>query len=205
MKKYILTTLVAVSLSASVQAATIAIGAGFGATSGIIPQTSGGTLLTAGGYYIGVGVFGSAPIITTPASLFAAVNTAFAEFGNATAATSGATQGKITASITAIPGAPATFNTKEIYLIVGNAATRALSTEFAILQGTPTWSFPADTAAGGATTLTVSSIASFAPVSGAGTEVDLATDSVRLASAIPEPSASVLGLLALGFLVRRKR
>lgn len=204
MKKYILTTLVAISLSASVQAATIAIGAGFGATSGIIPQTNGGTLLTAGGYYIGVGVFGATPVINGPADLLAAVTTGFTEFGNATSATSGATQGKITASITAIPGTPATFNTKEIYLIVGNAATRALSTEFAILQGTPTWNFPADTAAGGATTLTVSSIASFNTIANAGTEVDLATDSVRLA-VVPEPTSSVLGLLALGLLARRKR
>ena len=204
MKKYIITTLIGLSLCASLQAATIAIGAGFGATSGIIPQTSGGTLLTSGGYYIGVGVFGTTPVISGPADLLAAVTVGFTEFGNATSATSGATQGKITASITAIPGTPATFNTKEIYLIVGNAATRALSTEFAILQGTPTWSFPADTAAGGATALTVSSIASFNTIANAGAELDLATDSVRLA-VVPEPTTSVLGLLALGLLARRKR
>lgn len=208
MKLQILAFIGAVALPVGAEAATIAIGSGFGAAQGIIAQTSSGASLSAGGYYIGVGTFDAVPTIGSPTDLLAAVTTSFKEFGNATSPTAvGATQGKIAASITSIPATPADFNTKELYIVVGNAATKAASTEFAILRGTPTFNFPADTAAAGGTTYNMVSAISFAPVAGAGTEVDNATgvDGVQLA-AIPEPSAALLAA-AVGVLglARRRR
>lgn len=181
---------------------------------GVIAATSTGTVLTAGGYYIGVGSFGdSAPGAVTDDLSFASVLASFKEFASATAPTSGTTQGTIVGSFVgtgAAPNTPADFNAKSLYILVGNAATRALSTEFAILQGTPTWSFVGDVTIGSASaTVTLVDSTAFAVTAGAGTEIDNQTgkDNVGLRPlvTVPEPSALMLGFLSLGFLARRKR
>jgi hypothetical protein len=176
---------------------------------GVIATTSGGTTLTAGGYYISVGSYGdaAAPVVTDNASFVAAL-ASFKEFASATAPTSGTTQGTITGSFVgtgSAPNAPSDFNSKSLYILVGNAATRAASTEFAIIQGTPTWSFVGDVTIGSASA-TISLIDSTAFSAVAGAEVDNATgkDNITL-RAIPEPSAAILGILSLGLLARRKR
>lgn len=192
--------------SASSFAATISV---VRSGNGVIATTSGGTTLTAGGYFISVGSYGdaAAPVVTNDASFLAAL-ASFKEFASATAPTSGTTQGTITGSFVGTGGAPNTpadFNSKSLYILVGNAATRAASTEFAIMQGTPTWSFVGDVTIGSASaTITLIDATAFSAV--AGTEIDNATgkDNIQL-RAIPEPSAMLLGLLSLGLIARRKR
>lgn len=125
-----------VTLTVEAHSATIAIGAGFGPTSGVMAQLISGPLLSGGGYYIGVGVFDVTPVIKGPADLQFAVN-AFTEFGSATSSTTGATKGKIAASITAIPANPAIFNSNEMYLLIGNGATKEVSTQFSPSCGEP--------------------------------------------------------------------
>jgi len=201
------TILLLLASAAISQAATISV---VRSGNGVIAVTSTGTLLSAGGYYISVGSFASAPSVTDQAS-FLSTLASFKEFASATAPTTGTTAGTITGSFVgtgAAPNAPADFNSKSIYILVGNAASRAASTEFAIIQGTPAWSFVGDVTIGSASA-TVSLIDSTAFSAVAGTEIDNASgkDNIQLRSVveIPEPSAMFLavGALAIGF--RRKR
>jgi hypothetical protein len=177
---------------------------------GIIPVTTTGTVLSTGGYYIGVGTFSMIPEVRDPASLAAAVS-AFSEFARSTAPTSGGTAGTITGSFSSFGGAtPATFNSREIFVVVGNQSTRETSTEFAILRGTPAWTFAGDVTAADSTAVVIQSVNSFDTLSGAGTEVDpgaTGQDRVALALAVVVPEPSSIVLLAMGALglIRRRR
>lgn len=188
------------------QAATISV-VRSGPGTGIIPVTSGGTLLSTGNFYIGVGSYATAPDVGS--ELIKALAD-FKEFANSTAPTSGGPAGTITGTFAANGSSatttPADFNAKELYILVGNGATKALSTEFALLKGTPVWNFVGDVSLGAASaTVTLANLESFSAIFG--TEVDNAqgSDSVRLV-AVPETGSAVLSILAtLGLLTRRKR
>ncbi len=176
---------------------------------GVVATTAGGTALTTGGYYIGVGSFTTIPTITNAASLLAAV-AAFNEFASALSpSAAGGTQGTITGSFTGGLSNASLYNSKEIYMVVGNGTTRALSTEFAIIQGTPTWNFTSDTSAADSISVIMRDVTSFTPLANAGTEIDVADpllkDGLRLV-AIPEVSSVFLmGLSGLLLAVRRRK
>jgi hypothetical protein len=198
--------LIAIALTACSSAVTLNVGTGFGTGVGIIAQTSNGTDLTSGGYYIGLGTFASAPATGTQSQLISAVG-GFQELTSATSPTSGGTQGKIAGSFVSIN---TDFNSKPIYFLIGNAATKAASTEFAIFTMSPATSFPAAMGGSGATAITVGNINQINTFAGAGTEIDSASgvsDRVKLASVvvIPETSTSLLGALGALALLRRRR
>lgn len=176
---------------------------------GVVGVTSTGTVLSTGGYYIGVGSYGdTAPTITDDATFLTAL-ASFKEFASATSPTTGGTVGTITGSFASNGGAtPADFNAKTLYILVGNAASRAASTEFALIQGTPSWSFVGDVTIGSASaTISLVDSTAFSVVGVAGTEIDQATgqDRIQMRAVIPEPSSILLGLLGLGLIARRKR
>lgn len=194
-------------------AATVTLARGIGNV-GIIAQESTGTALSAGGYYIAVGTFTNSsgatevPVITTEFSSLLEAVAAFDVFGAGTAPTSGTTLGTLSTVITA-SGAPdpTVFQTKQLFVLVGNAATKALSTQWGIFSMTTPVFFPADVAAANSTTVTTSTFAAIAPLQNAGTAIDNASgaDGFRLVAAIPEPSAALLGAIgALGLLRRRR-
>lgn len=195
---------------ANSNAATIAVGQGFGTNVGIVAKqqfANGGAVLSGGGYYLSVGTFATEPTITDFATLLAAVSSfsSFAELTSPTAA--GATQGSIVGSFTSTGGAdPAVFNTKSIYMLVGNGATRAASTEWAIINTGV--AFPANVTLSGSTPVTLSSINSFTTLANAGTEIDIASgtgkDQLQLVG-VPEPSAALLGAIGVLGLLRRRR
>lgn len=202
-----MTKLIALSLLSLAGAATAATVNVVRAGNGVIATTSTGTVLSTGGYYIGVGSFASVPTVSDVASLQAAVN-AFREFAAVTSPTAaGNTQGTITGSFVGTGGAtPDNFNSQELFFLVGNAATKALSTEFAILRNQGTWAFPSNVVPGATSiTLNLGTVADFNTLPGAGTEIDNAgKDGVQLV-AVPEPGVSVLALAGLGLLARRRR
>lgn len=203
MKSILLTLLLTTAFSSAV---TISVSR---AGEGLIPVTTAGTALSTGGYYIGVGSFDVVPTITGPASLQAAV-TAFNVFASATSPTTGGTVGTIVGSFTAAGGAnPDKFNSSSIYFLIGNAATKDASTEFAIFSATPNALFTANVAVSGTVNIALQNVSSIQPLEGAGTEVDNASpvkDQLRLATTVPEPSSAILvaafGLLTIG---RRRR
>ena len=191
------------------QASTVAITRPFAAGQGVMAITSAGTFLTEGGYYIGIGTFASgAPVITDYASLLQAIATTYTEFGAITSATTGVNKGFVAGSVT--NSNAAAFNSAEIYLVIGNAATRALSTEFAILRHTAAVSWGSNASAAGTVTFAMLTQDSFAPVPNAGTEFNDLTvanrDGIVLVGApVPEPSGMVLLLLGLCAGMRRRR
>jgi hypothetical protein len=190
-------------------AATIAVGQGFGTNVGVVAKTqfaNGGVALSGGGYYLAVGTFTVEPVITTEfSSLLAAVGS-FNIFQTLTSPTAvGATQGSIVGAFTSTGGAdPSIFNTKPIYMVIGNGANAASSTEWGIFR-TPV-AFPANVTLSGSTPVTLSSVSSFTALANAGTAIDIdgGKDQFQLVG-IPEPSAALLGALgALGLLRRRR-
>lgn len=211
MKKLPIILSLALSAVAS-QAATVAISR---SGVGIIPITSTGTPLSSGGYYIGVGTFaGDAPSISDEASLLAAVSS-FREFANAVAPISGGTVGTVTGSFTGGLTNATQFNSKEIFVLIGNGATQATSTEFAIIRGTsPTWQFVSDVSVADNIPVVIRDTTMFAPVGTFNTEVvngttaDTIKDQITLmpVEKVPEPSTTVLGaVLGLGLMMRRRR
>lgn len=199
--------LLAFALTACASAVTLNVGTGFGAGVGIIAQTSNGTDLTAGGYYIGLGTFAAAPETGTQQQLITAVG-GFQELASTTSPTAaGGTQGKIAGSFVSIN---TDFNSKPIYFLIGNGATKAASTEFAIFTMSPATNFPAAMGGSGATAITVGNITQINTFAGAGTEIDSPTgtsDRLQLASItpVPETSTSLLGALGALALLRRRR
>jgi PEP-CTERM motif len=176
-----------------------------GAGTGIQAQTSAGTNLTTGGYFVGVGTFAVAPTITDQDSFVSAVNN-FSLAGSFLAPTTGTTVGLLVGSFDTINTA---FNSAALYLLVGNGTTRANSTEFAIIQGTPGFVFPANVGVAGGTNYTLGNATQISPVGVAGLEIDNATGfdviQLRALAPIPEPSTALLGLLGIAGLIRRRR
>lgn len=195
--------------AATSQASTVAITRPFTAGAGIMAVTSAGTFLTEGNYYIGIGTFaGGAPVITDYLSLIQAIATTYSEFGAITSPISGANKGFVAGSVT--NSNAAAFNSAEIYLVIGNASTRALSTEFAILRHNPAVSWSSNASAAGTVTFAMLTQDSFAPVTNAGIEINDLTatnrDGIQLVGApIPEPAGAALLLFGLCLGVRRRR
>ena len=182
-------------------AATISLSRGTG-NPGIIASAS--TALSTGGYYIGVGTYASVPVVTTDtATLLTAVNN-LNLFASVVAPISGATIGTMTGSFTSTGGAtPSDFNLQQMYFIVGNAATKAASTYWGIYRMTTPAFFPANVTAAGSTAVPIPNGAAITPLANAGT---VTLNSFALVNtAIPEPSAALLGAFgALGLLRRRR-
>jgi len=198
--------ILAFGLTACASAVTINVGTGFGTGVGIFAQTSNGTDLTTGGYYIGIGTFASAPVINDQAGLIVAV-AGFQELVSVLSPTSGGTTGKIAGAFVSTNIA---FNSAPIYFMVGNLGTRALSTEFAIFSMSPNANFPAAMGGSGATAITVGNIGQMNTITGAGLEIDSAagtSDRLKLASItpIPETSTTLLGAIGALALLRRRR
>ena len=209
MKSLTLSLLLLSSVSAF--SATVAVTRG---GLGVTPVTTTGTVLSTGGFYIAAGAYAIVPTIT--AGDFASVAAAAASFIEFAAATSptavGATQGTITGSFTGGLSNAAAFNGREIFLLVGNAATRAASTEFAFLRALApnTWTYTADVSAADSISVVMRDVTSFTTIANGGTPIDiadtLAKDQVRLVSAVPEVSSSLLmGLAGLLLSVRRRK
>jgi len=190
-------------------AATVNIGGVISAATGLVATKVDGTRLTSGGYYIGVGSFTAVPVIpegTKDISQY--VNTLNLFATNLSPTTTGNTQGTITGSFAATGGGNASlFNGKQIYVVVGNGATAALSNEWAILTSTLNVLFPADVTTSSTASISFGSIANSVMVPNAGTEIDNISpvkDGIQLVG-IPEPSAALLGAIgALGLLRRRR-
>jgi hypothetical protein len=209
--KAILLSFAAVAGLAVANAATINVGQGFGTNVGVVAQTSSGTVLSNGGYYIAIGSFATVPTVVpvgtdSGASFLAAVNS-FNIFTSLTSPTAaGATQGSITGAFTSTGGVdPAVFNLKQIYFLVGNGSTKENSTEFGIFSVVTT--FPANVAQSGATAVTVGGVTNIVPLLNAGGEFDTigGRDTFLLINPVPEPSTALLGLLGLAGLLRRRR
>jgi hypothetical protein len=100
-----------------------------------------------GGYFIGVGTFAAPPV--TSADLLS-----FIEFASGPSPTFGSSKGYISGSFTANPADPSVFSSKEIYILIGHAATLTQSTEQVVLRssGAP-WLFPTDLSPVSATTI----------------------------------------------------
>jgi hypothetical protein len=186
------------------QSATVAVARG---GLGVV-ALYGSTALSTGGYYVAVGSFATVPTVeNTPTSVLAAV-AAFNEFASATSPTAaGGPQGAIVGEFTGGLSNAALFNGKEIFILVGNAATKAESTDFAILKGSTAWTFTADVSAADSISVTLRDVAGFDAVAGAEVDVaDPAKDQVQLWTTVPEVSSSVLmGLFGLGLMSSRRR
>lgn len=190
-------------------AATINVGGVFSATSGLVGVSASGSVLSAGGYYIAVGSFASVPTISSDyANLEAAVDSMniFASLTSPTA--TGNTQGTITGAFAGTGGGNASlYNGKQIYFVIGNGATRAASTDFAIFTSATNILFPADVTGSGTAAVSLSSITNSVVLANGGSEdaAGTARDQIRMVSAVPEPSAALLGAVgALGLLRRRR-
>ena len=200
------------AMSMPSMAATVTLARGIGNV-GIIAQDRDGAPLTSGGYYLAVGTFTNAsgvtevPVITTQFSSLLAAVAAFDVFGSGTTPTSGSTLGTLSTVITAsgTPD-PTVFQTKQLFVLVGNGATQAASTQFGIFAMTTPLFFPADVAAANSTTVTTSTFAAISPLQNAGTIIDNASgsDGFRLVG-VPEPSAALLGAIGALALLRRRR
>jgi hypothetical protein len=158
-----------------------------------------------------VGSFDVNPVAPTATDLQSLLQTqAFNQFGQATAPASGLITASLTKNDFSTGPAASEFNGRNIYAVVMNAATAALSTQFGLMtldatSTAGTWVFPADvTSALVTTNAPTGLLTNFATV--VGTEINNATgaDTLQLV-AVPEPTSMVLlvGSLALG--LRRRR
>ena len=208
--KYKVVILSLLSAFSCANAATITLGGVFSGTSGLTAKTASGDVLSAGGYYIAVGSYTIVPTIEADFSNLNASVDLMNLFATGTSPTAaGNTQGTITGSFVGNGGADATiFNGKQIYIVIGNGATRAGSTDFAIFTSAANTLFPADVTQGSAAaSVTLSSITNSVVLPNAGSEdaAGTARDQIVMVSQIPEPSAALLGALgALGLLRRRR-
>lgn len=207
LNSFVIATSALAFMAAVSSAATITLSRGSG-NPGVIAAVDGSALGT-GGYYWATGTFTNAlgvtevPTITNdPASLLAAVSS-FDVFASTVASTSGATIGTITGSATGLGGPdPTVFNSRTMYILVGNGATQAASSHFGIFAFTANQSFPANVAAAGTTLVSIPNGAAITPLANAGT---VTGNNLGLAFAVPEPSAALLGTLGVLGLLRRRR
>ena len=186
------------------EAATVTIASGLGSVQGITVKTAEGAILSGGGYYIAVGSFDIVPTIsggTMDLSPYVDAMNIFATMTSPTA--TGYHQGAIYGTLISISN-PTLFNSRQIYIVVGNGASRATSTEFAILTSATNILFPGDVTSVALTTIQLFSIANSVVLPNAGTEIEggAARDMIQL---VPEPSAVLLGLLGVPGLLRRRR
>ena len=208
MKLLKLLSIMIVGITSS-NAATIAVGGVTSATSGLQAVAADGTVLSSGGYYIAVGAYNVVPTVAVDLSNLLTSVDAMTIFQTRTSPTlAGNTQGTITGSFVANGfGSPESLNGKQIYFVVGNGATRALSTDFAIFTNTTAAFFPSNVNLTTSVSVTLSSINSIVPLANAGLEDNNGTarDRIQLVSAIPEPSAALLGAVGALVLLRRRR
>jgi hypothetical protein len=144
----------------------------------------------------------------------------FVEFGTSTTLSVGPGTSRVsgTAVNTGGEADDAQFNAKDVYLWIYSTPTASATADqglFRATAGTPAWVFPTDGGALDTVTLGVANINSAldipgftgAAVQAAGAEGNTLTNTaLRLGTvAVPEPSASLLALVALGFITRRKR
>lgn len=186
----------------SVNAATINVARGIG-NPGVTVNDFSGTALTAGGFYMAVGTYALVPTVTDYATLLTSVNSLI-QFGAAGVSNSTTIAGvlQLNAGITFNGGdTPELWNSQEIYLVVGNGATRAASTDFAILRTTTPTLFPANVAPVSTVNFAVPNGAALSPISGAGS----LNGNVLTLSGIPEPSTALLGAVGVLGLLRRRR
>ncbi len=208
MKSKLFLGLLLASFSAA-SAATINVGGVFSATSGLVGVSASGSVLSDGGYYIGVGSFTSVPTISSDYSNLGAAVASMNVFASLTSPTAtGNTKGTITGAFAATGGGNASlFNGKQIYFVIGNGSTVANSTDFAIFTTANNTSFPADVTGSGTAAVTFSSITNSVVLSNGGSEdaAGSARDQIKMVSAIPEASTALLGAIgALGLLRRRR-
>ena len=196
-----------VSTAVLSNAATITLSRGSG-NPGVIASADGVALST-GGYYWATGTFTNTsgatevPVITTAFSSLLAAVAAFDVFASSTASAAGATIGTITGSATGSGGSDASvFNSKPMYLLVGNGITQATSTFFGIFSMTTPQAFPANVAAAGTTVVSIPNGASITPLLNAGT---VSGNSFQLVATVPEPSSVVFGAIGVLGLLRRRR
>lgn len=212
MKSTLIAASVGVLMFSSVtsNAATISLARGLG-NPGVIAAEDprlGGTVLSGGGYYVAVGTFTNTtgvtevPSITTDFSSLLAAVAAFDIFQFGTTPTSGATQGVMNLSLTSTGGPnPSVFNSKQIYVLVGNGSSAASSSQWGIFTTVNPVLFPADVTAAGTTAVALPTGAALSPLLNAGS---VNGNNFRLVG-IPEPSTMLLGALgALGLLRRRR-
>ncbi len=207
MKKTLLTLIGTVALIANASASTVSLSKGL--NPGFNVQSDAGILLS--NFTILVGSFDVNPVAPTAIVLQALLQTeAFNQFGQATAPATGLITASLTKNDFSTGPAATEFNGRNIYAVVMNAATAALSTEFGLMtldstSTAGTWVFPADvTSALVTTNAPTGLLTNFATV--VGTEIDNATgpESLRLA-AIPEPSSIGLLSVLLGLGIARRR
>jgi hypothetical protein len=194
-------TIISALACASAHAATVSVGAGFGAASGLVVRTAAGAAI-GGPSFFAVGSFETVPTITDIASFQAAVQSMNIFASSTTQATE---PNKVAQSFTSI-ASPAAFNNNRIWFLLGNGLTGDTSTEFAIFTTALGTLFPADITQPGGPNITLSSVANIQVLNGAGSaiSVDSNPDIIQL-QVIPEPSTALLGLIgALGLLRRRR-
>jgi hypothetical protein len=198
---------IALTLSACVltaNAATINVARGVG-NPGVTVNDSSNTPLSLGGFYMAVGSYQIVPTVieNDPASLIAAVN-ALTVFGTPGISNSTTLAGilQLSTGITSNGGlTPELWNSKEIFVVVGDKSTKEASSSFAILRTTSPTLFPANVAPVATVTFSVPNGAALNPIQNAGS---VSGNVLRLAP-IPEPSTALLGALgALGLLRRRR-
>ena len=192
----------------SAQGASIVTGTGFAA--GVRLQSLSGSLITTTVQYAVGSVSGQLPSST---ATFAEIRSGFKEFARTTA-NGDAAGAKITngTAMTATAGAAGTtvddFNTRQIYVLIGNTPNLDNATEYAFYTGTTAsgtnWLFPADVTAASSVNAIAGSPALINTI--VGTEIDNATgnDYLKLYG-IPEPTSAVLALMGVLGLARRRR
>lgn len=189
-----------VAMIGSASAATIAVSAGLGGTSGLVVLNADGIAMT-GQTWFAVGSFATAPTIADPKLISTTIGTMNIFANGLTAA---ASPFKLAQSFTNITN-PDLFNSKVMYFALGNGTTQQNSTQFALFTMTALTAFPADITGATSVNLTMANVTSVATLANGGVEIDTAgPDRIRLVG-VPEPSAALLGALgALGLLRRRR-
>jgi len=191
-----------VFVSASANAASIVVARGIG-NPGVDVFDFSDTALTSGGFYMAVGSFTVIPTITDYTSMITALGS-FNTFAQGTSSTLVATAGKIqgAANFVSDGGAtPSLWNSQEVFVIIGNAATFGASTDFAIIRGAAPVLFPADVSLAGSTTFSTATGASIQVLGAAGS---ISGNSLTLLG-VPEPSVALLGAFGVLGLLRRRR